>query len=101
MFAWRQKLGEHWQSLRLARSLLARRTGELFHVESTLARCDERRNRSYLWNWGDASCVPIRIGNATTSVAEDREVKLAEMIRIDDYFGFHNFFTLEFETQYP
>ena len=50
---------------------------------------------------GDARGERVRFERETASVVEDGEVKLAEMIRIDDYFGFHDLFTLEFETQYP
>ena len=100
LFTGEQKSGEWRQSLWLAEPLPMRRIGGLFHLETTLASCGGRRNSSYLWNWGDARDERVRFERETASVVEDGEVKLTEMIRIDDYFGFHDLFTLEFEAQH-
>ena len=55
MFAMRRKLGESLQYSCVAKSLLSRRYGELFHVEATLAGCGRGCNRSTLWNWHEAA----------------------------------------------
>lgn len=49
---------------------------------------------------GDARGERVRFEWETASVVEDGKAKLTEMIRIDDYFGFHDLFTFEFEAQH-